>query len=65
LRHRLAGTGLGFLKSEVQARAQVLSEVTVILCELEDKPVREAMARANGDKTLAARLWGIGKSTLY
>jgi len=56
---------LSFVKSEVQARAQILSEVTVMFCELEDKPVRQAMARANGDKTLPARLWGIGKSTLH
>ncbi|HXE89416.1 MAG TPA: helix-turn-helix domain-containing protein, partial [Terriglobales bacterium] len=37
----------------------------VPLEELERKAILEALQRVNGDKLLAARLLGIGKTTLY
>lgn len=35
------------------------------MAELEKKTIIDALAHVNGDKMMAARLLGIGKTTLY
>ena len=40
-------------------------KVIVPLAEVEKKTINDALARLNGDKIMAARMLGIGKTTLY
>lgn len=43
----------------------IMRELVIPLRELEQRAIQKAMAEARGDKRLAARLLGIGKTTLY
>jgi two-component system response regulator HydG len=59
------------LPSQVYSAPVELTDVTppsagiVPMAELEKQTILAALAQVNGDKMLAARLLGIGKTTLY
>lgn len=53
-------SGNGHRLAPVNGSAKIIP-----ICELEKRTILETIAQLNGDKLLAARLLGIGKTTLY
>jgi two-component system response regulator HydG len=64
---QLQQQGLEGLKTQVAAEAGANETATAVkpLADMEKEAILTAIRNLNGDKLLAARLLGIGKTTLY
>lgn len=54
-----------FLSANVQGKTNSGRKTVMPIAEIEKRAIMNAITQANGDKLIAARLLGTGKTTLY